>query len=380
MTDTLQTAPEVRVVRLSDLQLDPAAQPRAALDDATVEEYREAAAAGARFDLPIAVFDDGEKLWVGDGFHRVIAHRAAGLKVIEAAVRPGSRRDAILYSCGANAVHGLRRSPGDKRRAVETLLRDAEWSGWSDNEIARRARVSQSYVSALRKALPAEVDLARNKSNRLRRGADGRTINTAHIGRKPPKRPGPGGYEDDTPAYEDQSQDEPDAAPAGQSRVNGVLTADPPDVAAARAAGRIAPDVVPEVIDLEPTPEPGREPGSDDDREVPESELSDDDWLAKLPLSAVLAAGPLRVFRADALVYRRLEPHRKTFAYHAARALSGAGRGAFAWQVKRFLQVNHPSRWLACPAESDGGCGGSGVSPFGDCPRCHGRGYWILGG
>lgn len=47
-------------------------------------------------------------------------------------------RDAILYSCGANDRHGLRRTNEDKRRAVKKSLEDPEWSGWSSNKIAER--------------------------------------------------------------------------------------------------------------------------------------------------------------------------------------------------------------------------------------------------
>jgi hypothetical protein len=43
-----------------------------------------------------------------------------------------------------------RRSNEDKRRAVQTLLSDPEWSGWSDREIVRRCGVAPSSVGALR--------------------------------------------------------------------------------------------------------------------------------------------------------------------------------------------------------------------------------------
>ena len=39
---------------------------------------------------------------------------------------------------------------GTKRRAVETLLRDPEWSQWSDREIARRAAVGYTLVKTMR--------------------------------------------------------------------------------------------------------------------------------------------------------------------------------------------------------------------------------------
>jgi hypothetical protein len=44
-------------------------------------------------------------------------------------------------------VTDLRRSNADRRRAVMALLKDEEWSGWSDREIARRCRVGHVLVS-----------------------------------------------------------------------------------------------------------------------------------------------------------------------------------------------------------------------------------------
>jgi len=87
---------------------------------------------------PVVVFYDGTAYWLADGFHRVAAHVKAGRESVLADVRQGHRRDAILHSVGANAAHGLRRTNADKRRAVEILLRDEEWSGWSNVVIAGR--------------------------------------------------------------------------------------------------------------------------------------------------------------------------------------------------------------------------------------------------
>ena len=49
-----------------------------------------------------------------------------GLTEIEAEIRDGTRRDAILYAVGANSDHGMKRSNRDKRNAVMTLLKDPE--------------------------------------------------------------------------------------------------------------------------------------------------------------------------------------------------------------------------------------------------------------
>jgi hypothetical protein len=59
-----------------------------------------------------------------------------------------------LYAVGANASHGLKRTNRDKRNAVLVLLKDPEWQGWSDREIARRCVVSPHTVAAERSCLP----------------------------------------------------------------------------------------------------------------------------------------------------------------------------------------------------------------------------------
>jgi hypothetical protein len=101
---------------------------------------------GAAFP-PVVVFGEAAgNYWLADGYHRWHAATIAGLQTIGADVRPGGRREAILHSVGANAEHGWRRTNDDKKRAVQTLLNDAEWSGWSDREIARRCAVSYTMV------------------------------------------------------------------------------------------------------------------------------------------------------------------------------------------------------------------------------------------
>ena len=90
------------------------------------------------------------KLWLADGYHRWHAATIAGLQTIAADVRPGGWREAILYSVGANAEHGWRRSNDDKRKAVLTLLADPGWAAWSDREIARQCGVVAPLVGSLR--------------------------------------------------------------------------------------------------------------------------------------------------------------------------------------------------------------------------------------
>jgi hypothetical protein len=143
---------ELLNVLLELLRIDGGTQPRASLDETVVAEYAEALKAGGKLP-PVIVYFDGSEWWLADGFHRYHAHRAAGATEISAEVREGTRRDAVLFSAGANASHGLRRTNDDKRRAVMTLLNDAEWMRWSDNAIAKACSVSNHMVASLRSAI-----------------------------------------------------------------------------------------------------------------------------------------------------------------------------------------------------------------------------------
>jgi hypothetical protein len=137
------------MIELSKIRIDGGTQTREKLNEATVKEYIEAINAGATFP-PVTLFFDGSNYWLADGFHRYFATKKAGKKQIHEDVTPGTQRDAVLHSIGANTAHGLPRSNKDKKRAVETLLNDPEWSNWSTREIAEKCAVSHSYVSTLR--------------------------------------------------------------------------------------------------------------------------------------------------------------------------------------------------------------------------------------
>lgn len=145
-------ASTIQKLKLESIRLDGDTQPRATINQDVVGEYAEAMTEGATLP-PVTVYRDGTDDWLADGFHRYHAHRKIGALTIDADVRHGSRREAVLHSVGANAAHGLQRTNDDKRRAVMTLLEDVEWSKWSDNQIAKACGVSNSTVSTYRKHL-----------------------------------------------------------------------------------------------------------------------------------------------------------------------------------------------------------------------------------
>lgn len=143
---------EVMRLPISKIRRDGGTQPRAGIDPSIVAEYAEVLAGGGTLPAAEVVYD-GQSYWLWDGYHRLAAAESVGETEYDAYVTSGTRRDAVLKSVGANADHGLRRTNEDKRRAVETLLRDPEWSQWSDREIARQCKVSNQFVSNLRKEL-----------------------------------------------------------------------------------------------------------------------------------------------------------------------------------------------------------------------------------
>jgi hypothetical protein len=149
---------QVDSMRLDSIK-DSGAQMRVEMRADTVDEYADAMLGGATFP-PIIVFFDGEDYWLGDGFHRVGAARRLERETIVAEIRPGSARDAILHGAGSNATHGLPRTQADKRRAVERLLRDPEWTRWSDRKIAEAARVDHKTVATVRRSLAGDFPTA----------------------------------------------------------------------------------------------------------------------------------------------------------------------------------------------------------------------------
>lgn len=134
----------------------------------TVNSYAEDMLAGDTFP-PIIVYRDGEAYYLADGYHRVEAARKIDRHEIEAEIRDGTAREAILTGIGANATHGLRRTNADKRRAIERLLADPEWARWSDRQIAKTAKVSHPLVAKIRADLSETGKITSASEERERR-------------------------------------------------------------------------------------------------------------------------------------------------------------------------------------------------------------------
>ncbi len=144
------TAAKVKTLKLTDIRLDGATQQRAKIPKDGVEEYAKLMKLDNVEFPPVVVFFDGKDNWLADGFMRYEARKSCLRTDIEAEIRHGTKRDAILFSVGANAGHGLKRTNADKRKAVRVLLNDEEWRKLSARQIAKLAGVHHDLVVTLR--------------------------------------------------------------------------------------------------------------------------------------------------------------------------------------------------------------------------------------
>ncbi len=161
---------ERRVVSVDRIRQDGGTQGRVSMDDRLIETYQD------RIDVakstlevvdqeeqpfdPVLVYEDASgDLWLADGFHRIAAARLLGLRQFQAEVYRGTQRDAFLASLGVNESHGKRRTNADKRRAVESALRDDELQRYSDRRLAQLCKVSHPLVSKVRNKLEKEGEI-----------------------------------------------------------------------------------------------------------------------------------------------------------------------------------------------------------------------------
>lgn len=139
-----------KIVKLDQIEIDHTTQSRSNINKSVVNEYSEAIDSGIVFPS-IILFYDGEKYWIADGYHRYFANKNLGFLEINADVRDGTKRDAILHSLSANTSHGLRRTNEDKKKSVLIVINDDEWCKWTDRKIAEVCDVSVSFVGSIRR-------------------------------------------------------------------------------------------------------------------------------------------------------------------------------------------------------------------------------------
>lgn len=141
---------KTKIIKLAEIVIDAGTQQREKINDDVVAEYADAITCGLKFPAVTTFFNGAEHILV-DGFHRYWAHKHLGILEIETDIHEGSKREAILFSAGVNGAHGIRPTNADKRKSVLLLLNDEEWAQWSDHQIAKHCKVTQPFVSKIRK-------------------------------------------------------------------------------------------------------------------------------------------------------------------------------------------------------------------------------------
>jgi ParB-like chromosome segregation protein Spo0J len=147
--------PAIETVQIADLKLDPDLQCRArGTQPDVVRQYSDDMKRGDIFP-PIVVFRDAKNTWVANGFHRVAAATLAGFSELQAEIKSGSKRDALLFAVQADRAIGLRRTTQDKRRSIELLI--AAYPKMSDRKVGEACGVDNKTVAATRaRMLPNE--------------------------------------------------------------------------------------------------------------------------------------------------------------------------------------------------------------------------------
>lgn len=141
------------------------AQGRKMVREYLVNEY--AALDKAGVDLcakeRLVIFQDSEGYILAGGHHRFAAFVKNGRKEIPVEwidLRPGGRRDAILFAIADNDTHGERRSTEDRWNSVYLALSDHEWGKMTNRAVGAMCKVAHSFVATVRArmgelALPA---------------------------------------------------------------------------------------------------------------------------------------------------------------------------------------------------------------------------------
>lgn len=173
--------PPVTLLPLDAIRLDGDTQPRVEINLDVVADYTVAYRDNATMP-PLDVFFDGSDYWLADGFHRWHGATKADFAKVECTIHPGTVEEARWYSYAANRTHGLNRTNADKAKAVKAALRHPAGAKLSNEQIARHCGVDPKTVAKYRDAMTATLEIPESTQ---RTGSDGRTIDTAKIGRKP---------------------------------------------------------------------------------------------------------------------------------------------------------------------------------------------------
>lgn len=161
----------IKLIFLDDISIKDSPRVRDHIDGDVVAEYALCYKENAAMPPPQLFEPKGAKyLLVADGLHRIEANRMLKRKAMKCDVLPGGFQDALKHALTCNTRHGLRRTTADKRRCVESALR--EWPKNSDNQIASLCGVDHKTVAVIRSGMEEKKSI---ETTETRQGADGKT-------------------------------------------------------------------------------------------------------------------------------------------------------------------------------------------------------------
>lgn len=140
-------ATNVKKIPFTMIAYDQGTQQRQ-ISEQTLEHYTNLMKEKVKFP-PLEVVFDGRMYYLWDGFHRLFAGQAAGIKMFECNITKGTARDAVWLSFSANKSHGMPRDEQSTRDIIKRILDDEEWATKTQEEIAKHIGITQQRVSKL---------------------------------------------------------------------------------------------------------------------------------------------------------------------------------------------------------------------------------------
>ena len=150
-----QLTTPTKEVPILQIITDPKLQHRARMNQDAITDYAQIMKDGGQL-APVKLMEtpDGKK-YLYDGYHTLEAALASGQQTLKATIKRGTWREAWLESLGVNHDHGVRRSVGDKRKAVDDAISDPEVRDsiiasdgkWSFRQVAKYTKTTHPFVS-----------------------------------------------------------------------------------------------------------------------------------------------------------------------------------------------------------------------------------------
>jgi hypothetical protein len=163
-----------QLVFLADIDVPGSPKVRDEINKLTIEEYAQSYASKSPMPPPhLFKIKEARTWWIADGRHRIEAFRTLGKRAMECETHAGTFDEALKFALGANNTHGLRRSLADKRRCVESALK--QWPKQSDRDLGEMCQADHKTVGNIRSQMETKQVIAPTAS---RQGSDGRIRKT----------------------------------------------------------------------------------------------------------------------------------------------------------------------------------------------------------